>query len=195
MKKSLWIILGIVAVVVIWVVSSYNGLVNSEVNVDKSWANVETSYKRRAELIPNLVSTVKGYAAHESETLEAVTAARAKATAMTMAIDPATATPEQMEALMAAQGDETSALGRLLAISESYPDLKASENFKALQQQLEGTENRISVERTRYNEAVQAYNIKIRRFPSNIIASLFGFERKAMFEAQQGAEVAPVVSF
>lgn len=193
MKKSLWIILGIVAVVVIWVVSSYNGLVNSEVNVDKSWANVETSYQRRADLIPNLVSTVKGYAAHESETLEAVTAARAKATAMT--IDPATATPEQMEAWMAAQGDVTSALGRLLAISESYPDLKASENFKALQQQLEGTENRISVERTRYNEAVQAYNIKIRRFPSNIIASLFGFERKAMFEAQQGAEVAPVVSF
>lgn len=193
MKKSLWIILGIVAVVVIWVVSSYNGLVNSEVNVDKSWANVETSYQRRADLIPNLVSTVKGYAAHESETLEAVTAARAKATAMT--IDPATATPEQMEAWMAAQGDVTSALGRLLAISESYPDLKASENFKALQQQLEGTENRISVERTRYNEAVQAYNIKIRRFPSNIIASLFGFERKAMFEAQQGTEVAPVVSF
>lgn len=193
MKKSLWIILGIVAVVVIWVVSSYNGLVNSEVNVDKSWANVETSYQRRADLIPNLVSTVKGYAAHESETLEAVTVARAKATAMT--IDPATATPEQMEAWMAAQGDVTSALGRLLAISESYPDLKASENFKALQQQLEGTENRISVERTRYNEAVQAYNIKIRRFPSNIIASLFGFERKAMFEAQQGTEVAPVVSF
>ncbi len=193
MKKSLWIILGIVAVVVIWVVSSYNGLVNSEVNVDKSWANVETSYQRRADLIPNLVSTVKGYAAHESETLEAVTAARAKATAMT--IDPATATPEQMEAWMAAQGDVTSALGRLLAISESYPDLKASENFKALQQQLEGTENRISVERTRYNEAVQAYNLKTRRFPSNIIASLFGFERKAMFEAQQGAEVAPVVSF
>lgn len=192
-NKSLWITLGVVAVVVIWVVASYNGLVGKEVKVSEAWANVETVYQRRAELIPNLVNTVKGYAAHEQETLQAVTDARVKSTAMT--IDPTTATPEQMQAWMDAQDDVNSAIGRLIAIAESYPDLKANENFMELQKQLEGTENRISTERRKYNESVREYNTALRRFPTNIIAGLFGFEKMEMFEAQEGAEVAPVVEF
>lgn len=192
-NKSLWITLGVVAVVLIWVVASYNGLVGKEVKVSEAWANVETVYQRRAELIPNLVNTVKGYAAHEQETLQAVTDARVKSTAMT--IDPTTATPEQMQAWMDAQDDVNSAIGRLIAIAESYPDLKANENFMELQKQLEGTENRISTERRKYNESVREYNTALRRFPTNIIAGLFGFEKMEMFEAQEGAEVAPVVEF
>ena len=192
-NKSLWIALGVVAVVVIWVVASYNGLVGKEVKVSEAWANVETVYQRRAELIPNLVNTVKGYAAHEQETLQAVTDARVKSTAMT--IDPTTATPEQMQAWMDAQDDVNSAIGRLIAIAESYPDLKANENFMELQKQLEGTENRISTERRKYNESVREYNTALRRFPTNIIAGLFGFEKMEMFEAQEGAEIAPVVEF
>ncbi|MBR4964607.1 MAG: LemA family protein [Alistipes sp.] len=192
-NKSLWITLGVVAVVVIWVVASYNGLVGKEVKVSEAWANVETVYQRRAELIPNLVNTVKGYAAHEQETLQAVTDARVKSTAMT--IDPTTATPEQMQAWMDAQDDVNSAIGRLIAIAESYPDLKANENFMELQKQLEGTENRISTERRKYNESVREYNTALRRFPTNIIAGLFGFEKMEMFEAQEGAEIAPVVEF
>lgn len=154
---------------------------------------METVYQRRAELIPNLVNTVKGYAAHEQETLQAVTDARVKSTAMT--IDPTTATPEQMQAWMDAQDDVNSAIGRLIAIAESYPDLKANENFMELQKQLEGTENRISTERRKYNESVREYNTALRRFPTNIIAGLFGFEKMEMFEAQEGAEIAPVVEF
>ena len=192
-NKSLWITLGVVAVVVIWVVASYNGLVGKEVKVSEAWANVETVYQRRAELIPNLVNTVKGYAAHEQETLQAVTDARVKSTAMT--IDPTTATPEQMQAWMDAQDDVNSAIGRLIAIAESYPDLKANENFMELQKQLEGTENRISTERRKYNESVREYNTALRRFPTNIIAGLFDFEKMEMFEAQEGAEIAPVVEF
>lgn len=192
-NKSLWIALGVFAVVVIWVVASYNGLVGKEVKVSEAWANVETVYQRRAELIPNLVNTVKGYAAHEQETLQAVTDARVKSTAMT--IDPTTATPEQMQAWMDAQDDVNSAIGRLIAIAESYPDLKANENFMELQKQLEGTENRISTERRKYNECVREYNTALRRFPTNIIAGLFGFEKMEMFEAQEGAEIAPVVEF
>ena len=196
-NKKMWIVLGalcaIALIVGLWLMSSYNGLVAKQVEVDKAWANVETVYQRRSDLIPNLVNTVKGYAAHESETLEAVTAARTKATSMT--IDPSTATPEQMEAWMAAQDGVTSALGRLIAISENYPDLKANQNFLALQTQLEGTENRISVERSRFNEMVGEYNTQLRRFPTNIVASMFGFEQRPMFEAQAGAEVAPVVEF
>lgn len=192
-NKSLWITLGVVAVVVIWIVASYNGLVGKEVKVSEAWANVETVYQRRAELIPNLVNTVKGYAAHEQETLQAVTDARVKSTAMT--IDPTTATPEQMQAWMDAQDDVNSAIGRLIAIAESYPDLKANENFMELQKQLEGTENRISTERRKYNESVREYNTALRRFPTNIIAGLFGFEKMEMFEAQEGAEIAPVVEF
>ena len=192
-KKTLFIILGIVAVVVVWAVSGYNGLVTRQEKVNEAWANVETVYQRRADLIPNLVSTVKGYAAHEQETLQSVTEARAKATAMT--IDPSTATPEELASWQRAQQEVSSALGRLLAISESYPDLKANQNFLELQQQLEGTENRISTERRKYNEMVRGYNASIRRFPKNILAAMFGFEKMTMFEAQEGAEVAPEVVF
>ena len=192
-NKSLWIVLGIVAVVLVWGVSTYNGLVSKDEQVASAWANVETVYQRRADLIPNLVNTVKGYAAHEQETLQAVTEARTKSTSMT--IDPSTATPVQMEAWMRAQGEVGSALGRLIAISENYPELKADKNFLELQKQLEGTENRISTERRKYNETVRLYNTKIRRFPTNLIAGMFGFEKRVMFEAQEGAEVAPVVEF
>jgi LemA protein len=192
-NKSLWIVLGIVAVVLIWGISAYNGLVSKEERVSSAWANVESVYQRRADLIPNLVNTVKGYAAHESQTLMEVTEARAKSTAIS--VDPSTATPEQMEAWMRAQSEVGSALGRLIAISENYPDLKANQNFLELQKQLEGTENRISTERRKYNEEVRSYNVKLRRFPTNIIASMFGFEKRVMFESQEGAEMAPVVEF
>lgn len=174
-------------------ITKYNGLVDANAEVEKKWADVESVYQRRADLIPNLVATVKGYAEHEESTLQAVTDARTRATSIT--IDPATATPEQMEAWMAAQDEVSGALGRLLAVAESYPDLKANQNFLQLQAQLEGTENRISVERQKYNEAVKEYNVMVRRFPNNIIASMFGFDAKSMFEAQAGAEVAPVVVF
>ena len=192
-NKSLWIVLGIVAVVLIWGVSAYNGLVTKEERVSSAWANVESVYQRRADLIPNLVNTVKGYAAHENQTLMEVTEARAKSTAIS--IDPTTATPAQMEAWMKAQNEVGSALGRLIAIAESYPDLKANQNFLELQKQLEGTENRISTERRKYNEEVRNYNVKLRRFPTNIIAGMFGFEKRVMFEAQEGADIAPVVEF
>lgn len=192
-NRTLWIVLGVVAVVVVWVVSSYNTLVGKQESVSEAWANVETVYQRRADLIPNLVATVKGYAAHEQETLQAVTAARANATALS--IDPSTSTPEQVAAWMKAQNEVGSALGRLIAISESYPDLKASQNFLELQTQLEGTENRISTERNKYNERVRGFNVSIRRFPTNLIAGLFGFEKMALFEAEEGANVAPVVEF
>lgn len=193
MKKSTIIILAVIAAVVVWAISGYNGLVSKEEGVNQAWANVESAYQRRSDLIPNLVNTVKGYAEHESETLQAVTDARAKATSLN--IDPATATPEQVAAYMEAQQGVGSALGRLIAVSESYPELKANENFRDLQAQLEGTENRIKVERDRYNEAVKTFNVQIRRFPTNILASMFGFEKRSMFEAQEGAEVAPVVEF
>ena len=192
-NKGLWILLGILAVVVVWAISGYNGLVSSDENVNKAWANVESAYQRRSDLIPNLVNTVKGYAEHEKETLQQVVEARSKATSMS--IDAATATPEQMQAWIDAQQEVGSALGRLIAISESYPQRRANENFLALQTQLEGTENRIKTERDRYNEAVQAFNVKIRRFPTNILASMFGFERRTMFEAEAGAEKAPEVQF
>lgn len=192
-NKTLWIFLGIVAVVLVWGIGAYNGLVNKEEAVSEAWANVETVYQRRTDLIPNLVSTVKGYATHESETLEAVTAARAKSTSIN--VDPATATPEQMNEWFESQDAVGSALGRLIAISESYPELKANQNFLELQKQLEGTENRISTERRKYNEKVKAFNVSIRRFPTSLIAGMFGFEKMAMFEAQEGSDVAPVVEF
>lgn len=192
-NKGLWIILGIVAVVVIWAVSGYNSLVSNEENVGKAWANVESAYQRRSDLIPNLVNTVKGYAQHEQKTLQDVVEARSKATSIR--VDASTATPEQMQQWIEAQQEVGSALGRLIAISESYPTLRANENFLALQTQLEGTENRIKTERDRYNEAVKGFNVKIRRFPTNILASIFGFERREMFEAEAGAEIAPEVQF
>lgn len=193
MKKSTLIILAVVAVVAVWAIGAYNGLVSSDEKVSEAWANVETAYQRRADLIPNLVNTVKGYASHEQSTLQAVTDARTKATSIT--IDPSTATPEQMQQWMAAQEEVGSALGRLIAISEAYPDLKANQNFLELQAQLEGTENRISTERKKYNEIVKEYNVKTRKFPTNLLAGIFGFDQKTMFEAQEGAEVAPTVQF
>lgn len=196
MKKGTIILICIAGALLLFAgfcITKYNGLVDAETEVEKKWANVESVYQRRADLIPNLVATVKGYAEHEESTLQAVTDARTRATSIT--IDPATATPEQMEAWMAAQDEVSGALGRLLAVAENYPDLKANQNFLQLQAQLEGTENRISVERQKYNEAVKEYNVMVRRFPNNIIASMFGFDAKSMFEAQAGAEVAPVVVF
>ena len=196
MKKGTIIlicVLGFVLLLVGIFISKYNNLVTMSEDVDAKWANVESVYQRRADLIPNLVSTVKGYAAHEESTLQAVTDARTRATSIT--IDPATATPEEMEAWMAAQDELGGALGRLIAVAESYPDLKASQNFLQFQAQLEGTENRIAVARQNYNEAVKEYNVYVRTFPNNIIASMFGFEKRVMFEAQAGAEVAPVVQF
>ena len=192
-NKTLWIVLGVVAVVVVWAIISYNGLGTKQVKVSEAWANVETVYQRRADLIPNLVATVKGYAAHEEQTLMAVTEARAKSTSLN--IDPTTATPEQMAEWTKTQNEVGSAIGRLIAISESYPDLKANQNFMDLQKQLEGTENRISTERREYNQQVRDFNASIRRFPTNLIASMVGFEKMEMFEAQEGAEVAPVVAF
>ena len=196
MKKGTIILICIAGALLLFAgfcITKYNGLVDANAEVEKKWADVESVYQRRADLIPNLVATVKGYAEHEESTLQAVTDARTRATSIT--IDPATATPEQMEAWMAAQDELSGALGRLIAVAESYPDLKANQNFLQLQAQLEGTENRLSVERQKYNEAVKEYNVMVRRFPNNIIASMFNFEQKSMFEANAGAEVAPVVEF
>ncbi len=194
MKKSS-IIIAIAAVVIIagWAVSGYNGMVTSEENVNTQWSNVETQYQRRADLIPNLVNTVKGYATHEQSTLESVMEARSKATQVT--VDPSNLTAEKLQEFQQAQGEISSALGRLLAITENYPDLKANQNFLELQAQLEGTENRINVARKNFNEAAQEFNTTIRRFPKNIIAGIFGFERRAYFEAAEGAETAPNVQF
>ena len=173
------IVLIVLAVIVVWGISAYNGLVKSEEGVKTAWSQVENVYQRRADLIPNLVATVKGYAAHESETLEGVVAARAKATQMTVNAD--NLTEEQIAEFQKAQGELGSALGRLMAISEAYPDLKANQNFRDLQAQLEGTENRIAVERKAYNQAARDYNTSIRVFPKNIIASVFGFKSKGYF--------------
>lgn len=195
MKKALpWIVvLGVLAIIVLWGIGRYNAIVSAEESVETSWSQVENQYQRRSDLIPNLVETVKGYAAHESETLEGVMAARARATQVV--IDPTNATAEQIASYQAAQGELTQALGRLMAVAEAYPDLKANENFMNLQSQLEGTENRITVARNNFNEVARAYNTMIRRFPTNVIASMFGFEKKPYFEAQDGAEVAPQVKF
>lgn len=173
--------------------SSYNGMVDADQAVSKQWGLVESQYQRRSDLIPNLVSTVKGYAAHESGTLEKVTEARAKAGSITLTADELT--PENMARFQQAQNELSGALKSLLAVSEAYPDLKANENFLDLQKQLEGTENRIATERMRFNEAVEKYNLKVLRFPGNIWAGIFGFDRKDMFKADEGAQNAPKVSF
>lgn len=171
----------------------YNTMTEKEEAVNKAWSNVENQYQRRSDLIPNLVNTVKGYAQHEQSTLTAVLEARSKATQITVNADDLT--PEKLKEYQQAQGQVTSALGKLLAITEAYPDLKANENFKELQAQLEGTENRISVERRNFNEVVGSYNTYIRKFPQNIVASIFGFEKRAYFEAEAGSEKAPKVEF
>ncbi|MBO5172694.1 MAG: LemA family protein [Bacteroidaceae bacterium] len=193
MKKSTIIIIVVAVIAVIWGISGYNGLVSMDEGVQTKWADVETQYQRRADLIPNLVNTVKGYAAHESETLQAVVEARAKATSMN--IDPSNMSAEQIANFQKAQDGVSSALSRLLVTVEKYPDLKANENFKELQVQLEGTENRISVARRDYNESARKYNTTLRSFPKNILAGMFGFEKKAYFEAQEGSEQAPTVQF
>ncbi len=196
MKKGLigLIVLGVIALALYgWVKGTFNGLVSSQEGVEKAWADVENVYQRRADLIPNLVETVKGYAKHEQETLEGVIEARANATKVT--IDPTNMTPEDLQKYQAAQGDVTNALSRLIAVAENYPDLKANQNFLELQSQLEGTENRITVERNKFNEAAREYNTKRRTFPTNIIAMIFNFDDKPYFQAQEGADKAPKVDF
>ncbi|MFI3320903.1 MAG: LemA family protein [Rikenellaceae bacterium] len=196
MKKTL-IILGVVAVVIIVIYSTfkgnYNNLVKYDEGVKSAWSSVESQYQRRADLIPNLVSTVKGYAEHESSTLEAVVAARASATKTTINVEDLS--ESSMQQFNKAQGELSSALSRLLVVSENYPDLKANENFRDLQAQLEGTENRIATERKRYNDTVINYNSYVRSFPRNILASMFGFETKPYYEAEAGSEKAPEVKF
>ncbi len=171
----------------------YNSMVEKEEAVNTAWSNVENQYQRRADLIPNLVNTVKGYASHEQETLESVVNARSKATQITLNADELT--PEKLKAYQAAQGEVGSALSRLLAVTENYPELKANENFQELQAQLEGTENRISVERRNFNQVTQDYNTYIRKFPNNLFAGMFGFDKKPYFEAEAGSQKAPEVRF
>lgn len=191
MKKTWIIIIAVIAVIAIYFTSTYNSMVAQEEAVSTAWSNVENQYQRRSDLIPNLVNTVKGYAAHEKETFDAVVSARAKATQTTVSIDDLT--PEKMQAYQRAQGEVGSALSRLLAVTENYPELKANENFKELQAQLEGTENRISVERRK--ETARGYNTAIRKFPRNIVAGMLGFEKHPYFEAEEGSEKAPEVKF
>lgn len=196
MKKSLITIIAIVAVIIVigmWAAGAYNSMVTVQEKATTAWSNVQSTYQRRADLIPNLVETVKGYAAHEKETLEGVVNARSKATSVN--IDPENMTPEKLKEFQQAQGELSTALGRLIAIQENYPDLKANENFKELQVQLEGTENRINEARNTFNAAVQEYNVTIRRFPKSLLAGMFGFEKMSKFEAEAGAEKAPQVKF
>ena len=192
-KLMLIIVIAVVAIALLWVVNSYNRMVTAEEAVTTEWANVESQYQRRADLIPNLVSTVKGYATHESETLEAVVNARAKATQTTLDIN--NFSREEFEKYQAAQGELNSALGRLMMITENYPDLKANQNFRDLQEQLEGTENRIQVTRQAYNNKARAYNTMIRRFPNNILSGMFGFDVVTYFHADVDAAKAPQVNF
>ena len=184
MKKGTITLLVIGVLILIMVggtLTTYNGLIAKDEAVATAWGNIQSQYQRRADLIPNLVSTVKGYAKHESETLETVNADNL--------------TPEKLKQYQAAQGELSQALGRLMAVSENYPNLKANENFSELQAQLEGTENRINESRQIYNSAVQTYNVSVRRFPANIVAGMFGFDKKNQFEAEAGAEKAPKVEF
>ena len=186
-------ILIIIAVVVVIFIAIYNSLVRKRNETENAFAAIDVMLKKRYDLIPNLVNTVKGYATHEKETLEGVVAARSQATQIK--VDAADLTPEKLAQYQKAQGAVTSALGKLLAITENYPDLKANQNFLELQAQLEGTENRINVARKNFNDAAQAYNTNIRRFPKNIFAGMFGFDKKAYFEAEEGSEKAPKVEF
>lgn len=196
-NKALWITIAIVVVLLFagysWVKGTYNTMVTQDEGVKTAWSQVENQYQRRMDLIPNLVNTVKGYATHEKETLEGVVSARAEATKTT--IDPSNLNEESMKKFQAAQGELSSALSRLMLVIERYPDLKANQNFSELQAQLEGTENRISVERKRFNETAQSYNTYIRSFPTNVLAGMFGFQPKAYFSAESGAEKAPKVEF
>lgn len=196
MKKSI-IVIGILGLLILWLVfsaiGSYNSMVTKDEAVDGQWAQVENVYQRRADLIPNLVNTVKGYAAHEKETLEGVVNARAKATSTTINADNLDAAA--LQKFQAAQDGLSSALSRLMVVVEKYPDLKANQNFLELQAQLEGTENRIANERMKFNETAKDFNTYIRKFPKNIYAGMFGFEKRAYFESAEGADVAPTVEF
>ena len=192
-QRTLIIIVAVFLAIGAFVITKYNGLVAQDENVNKAWGNVETQYQRRSDLIPNLVETVKGYASHEKTTLESVMNARSKATQIQMNVNDLS--EQKLKQYQQAQGEITAALGRLIALSENYPDLKANENFKDLQVQLEGTENRISESRRQFNEAVQHYNMTVRKFPGNVIAGLFGFEKKNGFVAETGSEKAPQVNF
>ena len=195
MKKA-GIIIGIVIVVLaLYTCGKYNGMVGAEEQVKEAWSQVENVYQRRMDLIPNLVATVKGYAKHEEDVLTKVVEARSKAGGVLQVSDEVLNNPESFERFQKAQGALSSALQRLLSVAEAYPELKANENFMALQSQLEGTENRIAVERKRYNEVCSQYNTSIRMFPASLIANIFGFRSKSYFTAQEGAESAPKVEF
>ncbi len=196
MKKGTLItlvVLAAIALVVIWGFGQYNNLVTQEESVESAWSQVENQYQRRLDLVPNLVNTVKGYAAHEQNTFTAVVEARTKATSIQLNVNDLS--EENLKAFENAQNELSSALGRLIAISEAYPELKANENFLKLQDQLEGTENRITVARNAFNEAARSYNTMVRRFPANIIAGICGFSKKPYFEAAERAEKAPAVEF
>ena len=193
LSKKAMIIGAVVAILVIWGISAYNGMVGAQEDATQAWSDVQNTYQRRADLIPNLVETVKGYAKHEENTLKEVVEARAKATSMT--IDPSNCTPEQLAEFQKAQGELGSALGRLIAVSESYPDLKANENFMDLQKQLEGTENRINEARNKFNDKVTVYNKDVRSFPNNIFAGIFGFRQMEKFQADADAQKKPEVKF
>jgi LemA protein len=196
MKKSV-IILLVIALIIVALISSvtksYNKMVSMDESVSSQWSQVENVYQRRADLIPNLVNTVKGYATHERETLEAVINARAKATSVN--IDPSKLDAASIQNFQEAQSGLSSALGKLMVVMEQYPDLKANQNFLELQAQLEGTENRITVERMKFNDSAKSFNTYIRKFPQNIISGMFSFEKKAYFEAEKGSEKAPEVKF
>lgn len=190
---TIGIVVGILLVLLMGGCSSYNNFVDMEENVDNAWSKVESAYQRRSDLIPNLVNTVKGAADFERETLESVIEARAKATSVNISADDLS--PENLQRFQQAQSELSAGLGRLLVSVERYPELKANANFRELQSQLEGTENRIKVERDRFNDVATEYNKAIRRFPGTLFASVFGFDRKAQFEAEAGAEQAPTVEF
>jgi LemA protein len=193
-KNRTWIIVAaVVLLVILWGVKKYNGFVTLEEGVTGQWANVENVYQRRADLIPNLVNTVKGYADFEQETLTQVIEARAKATSVT--IDPSNLNPQSIASFQQAQDGLSGALSRLLVTVERYPELKANQNFLELQVQLEGTENRIAVERRKFNEITRGYNTTIRKVPASLIAGITGFDQKGYFEAQEGSDVAPTVEF
>ena len=191
MKK--YIIWGVIALLIIYLISLYNGLVGMRENVNKAWANVESTYQRRSDLIPNLVSVVKGAADFEKSTLQAVVDARARATSIQ--IDPNKLTPEKLQEFQQAQGALSTSIGRLLAVAENYPQLKAVDAFRELQAQLEGTENRINFARDEYNTAARDYDAGLQKFPRVIFAKLFGFEPRAYFESDKGSEKAPKVQF